>query len=49
MEAEYFPPKEDVILQNEASTYLYILVSGAVVSNLSSCPAWMHKILQNAF
>ncbi|XP_051125094.1 potassium channel KAT3-like [Andrographis paniculata] len=30
MEAEYFPPKEDVILQNEASTDAYILVSGAV-------------------
>ncbi|PON72610.1 Voltage dependent potassium channel [Parasponia andersonii] len=30
MEAEYFPPKEEVILQNEAPTYLYILVSGAV-------------------
>ncbi|XP_043689616.1 potassium channel KAT3-like isoform X2 [Telopea speciosissima] len=30
MEAEYFPPKEDVILQNEAPTDLYILVSGAV-------------------
>jgi len=32
MEAEYFPPKEDVILQNESSTELYVLVSGAVVS-----------------
>ncbi|XP_027354115.1 potassium channel KAT3-like isoform X2 [Abrus precatorius] len=31
MEAEYFPPKEDVILQNESPTDLYILVSGAVV------------------
>ncbi|XP_055812681.1 potassium channel AKT1-like [Solanum dulcamara] len=30
MKAEYFPPKEDVILQNEASTDLYILVNGAV-------------------
>ncbi|XP_029120858.1 potassium channel KAT3 isoform X2 [Elaeis guineensis] len=30
MQAEYFPPKEDVILQNEASSDLYILVSGAV-------------------
>ena len=40
MEAEYFPPKEDVILQNEAPTDLYILVSGAVVSSLSlSCIA----------
>ncbi|XP_027909662.1 potassium channel KAT1-like [Vigna unguiculata] len=30
MEAVYFPPKEDVILQNESPTDLYILVSGAV-------------------
>ncbi|XP_020523489.1 potassium channel KAT2 isoform X2 [Amborella trichopoda] len=30
MQAEYFPPKEDVILHNEAPTDLYILVSGAV-------------------
>ncbi|XP_054777157.1 potassium channel KAT1-like [Prosopis cineraria] len=29
MEAEYFPPKEDVILQNEVPTDLYVLVSGA--------------------
>ncbi|KAK8678112.1 hypothetical protein V6N13_143623 [Hibiscus sabdariffa] len=29
-DAEYFPPKEDVILQNEAPTDLYLLVSGAV-------------------
>lgn len=32
MEAEYFPPRELVILQNEAPTDVYILVSGAVVS-----------------
>lgn len=30
MKAEYFPPKEDVVLQNEAPTDLYVLVSGAV-------------------
>ncbi|WOL14160.1 hypothetical protein Cni_G22940 [Canna indica] len=30
MQAEYFPPREDVILQNEASIDFYILVSGAV-------------------
>ncbi|KAL8498140.1 hypothetical protein ACS0TY_021463 [Phlomoides rotata] len=30
MKAEYFPPKEDVILQNEAPTDFYILVGGAV-------------------
>lgn len=32
MEAEFYPPREDVILQNEAPTHFYILVSGAVVS-----------------
>ncbi|XP_039120071.1 potassium channel KAT3-like [Dioscorea cayenensis subsp. rotundata] len=30
MQAEYFPPKVDIILQNEAPTDIYILVSGAV-------------------
>ncbi|KAF8034428.1 hypothetical protein BT93_C0665 [Corymbia citriodora subsp. variegata] len=30
MKAEYFLPKEDVILQNEAPTDFYILVTGAV-------------------
>ncbi|KAK9682617.1 hypothetical protein RND81_10G085700 [Saponaria officinalis] len=30
MTAEYYPPKEDVILQNEASTDLYVLVHGAL-------------------
>ncbi|XP_054822597.1 potassium channel AKT1-like isoform X1 [Prosopis cineraria] len=30
MKAEYFPPKEDVILQNEEPTDLYIIVTGAV-------------------
>ncbi|XP_022139882.1 potassium channel KAT3-like isoform X2 [Momordica charantia] len=36
VEAEYFPPKEDVILQNEAQTDLYVLVSGSVdlISNI---------------
>ncbi|XAR69360.1 hypothetical protein NMG60_11000908 [Bertholletia excelsa] len=30
MKAEYFPPKEDVILQNEAPTDFYIVVTGSV-------------------
>ncbi|XP_034698942.1 potassium channel AKT1 [Vitis riparia] len=30
MKAEYFPPKEDLILQNEAPTDFYIVVSGAL-------------------
>ncbi|XP_050230893.1 potassium channel AKT1-like [Mercurialis annua] len=30
MKAEYFPPREDVILQNEAPADMYILVTGAV-------------------
>ena len=32
MKVEYFPPKEDVILQNEAPTDFYILFTGAVVN-----------------
>ncbi|CAK9327570.1 unnamed protein product [Citrullus colocynthis] len=36
VEAEYFPPKEDIILQNEAQTDLYILVSGSVDLILSN-------------
>lgn len=34
MKAEYFPPKEDVILRNEAPTDFYIMVTGAAVSFL---------------
>ncbi|KAJ9548610.1 hypothetical protein OSB04_021153 [Centaurea solstitialis] len=30
MKAEYFPPKEDVILENEAPTDFYILVNGGM-------------------
>lgn len=30
MRAEYFPPKEDIILHNEAPTEFYVLVSGVV-------------------
>ncbi|CAL0334665.1 unnamed protein product [Lupinus luteus] len=30
MEAEYFPPKEDVIQQNDSSADFYVLVSGAM-------------------
>ncbi|OVA04800.1 Cyclic nucleotide-binding domain [Macleaya cordata] len=39
MEAEYFPPKEDVILQNEAPTNLYVLVSGSVdlIASINGC------------
>ncbi|KAG6476071.1 hypothetical protein ZIOFF_065306 [Zingiber officinale] len=31
MKAEYYPPREDVILQNEAPTDFYILVTGTAV------------------
>lgn len=31
MKPEYFPPREDVILQNEAPTEFYVVVSGAVL------------------
>lgn len=30
MKAEYIPPREDVIIQNEASDNVYIIVSGEV-------------------
>ncbi|KAL9176909.1 hypothetical protein ABFS82_01G025100 [Erythranthe guttata] len=30
MRAEYYPPKVDIVIQNEISTDLYIIVSGAV-------------------
>lgn len=43
MKAEYFPPKEDVILQNEAPTDLYILVTGTVVKS-SLSPVKLEKI-----
>ncbi|KAH6793095.1 potassium channel KAT1-like protein [Perilla frutescens var. hirtella] len=36
MEAEYYPPREDVILQNEAPTDAYILVTGSVVVGKAS-------------
>ncbi|CAN1238897.1 Potassium channel KAT3 [Linum grandiflorum] len=32
MKAEYFPPKVEIILQNEIPTDFYVLISGAVVS-----------------
>ena len=37
MQAEYYPPKEDVVCQNEAPTDLYIVVTGAVVGTSDSC------------
>lgn len=43
MQAEYFPPKEDVLLQNEAPNDIYILVSGTVVSKDES--SIVHKLL----
>ncbi|KAG8634670.1 potassium channel KAT1 isoform X2 [Manihot esculenta] len=46
MEAEYFPPKEDIILQSEASTELYILVSGTV--DLMSCADGIYQVIGKA-
>ncbi|XP_068323935.1 potassium channel KAT1-like [Pyrus communis] len=45
IDAEYFPPKEDVILQNEAPTDLYILVSGAadLVSSVDGQDQFIRK------
>jgi hypothetical protein len=31
MKAEFFPPREDIILFNEAPSVFYILVSGSAV------------------
>ena len=45
MKAEYFPPKEDVILQNEAPTDFYILVTGAVVI-IELCPLFCGPIIK---
>lgn len=36
MKGEYFPPREDVILQNEAPTDFYILVTGSAVDGIKS-------------
>lgn len=33
MKAEYFPPREDIILQNESPTEFYVVVSGAVMES----------------
>lgn len=34
MRAEYYPPKVDILIQNEISTDFYIIVSGAVVCQM---------------
>ena len=49
IDAEYFPPREDVILQNEAPTDLYILVSGAVVSSFILKHKEKFKLPSNIF
>lgn len=36
MNAEYFAPREDVILQNEAPSDFYILVTGSVVKTTTT-------------
>lgn len=35
MRAEYYPPKVDIVIQNEISTDFYIIVSGAVVQKIN--------------
>lgn len=42
MKAEYFPPREDVILQNEAPTDFYIVVTGSVVGAFFYLPGCQH-------
>ncbi|KAJ6794613.1 potassium channel KAT3-like [Iris pallida] len=43
MKAEYFPPKVDIILQNEIPTEFYIIVSGAV--DVLTCKNGSEKFL----
>jgi potassium channel len=38
MHAEYFAPREDFVLQNEAPTDFYIVASGSVVKKTHSFP-----------
>ncbi|KNA08948.1 hypothetical protein SOVF_158100 [Spinacia oleracea] len=47
IEAEFFPPREDVILQNEAPRDIYILVSGALdmVTHINGRDQVVQKIL----
>ncbi|CAA0838345.1 Potassium channel AKT1 [Striga hermonthica] len=45
MKAEYFPPREDIILQNEAPTDMYILVNGAV--ELISHQSGMEQVVRD--
>ena len=49
MTAEYFPPKADIVLQNETSTDCYIIVSGAVVRTYSRLSAALDNDLQFRF
>lgn len=37
MKAEYFPPREDIILLNEAPSEFYIVVNGSAVSISIQC------------
>lgn len=44
MQAEYFAPKEDIILQNDNPSDLYLLVSGAVVCRI----LWIYHVYDHA-
>lgn len=46
MKAEYFSPREDIILHNEASTEFYIVVSGTV--DLYTCTYGIEEFAGNA-
>lgn len=39
LKAEYFPPKVEVILQNEIPTDFYIIVSGSMVTKIRISPS----------
>lgn len=44
LKAEFFPPKEDVVLQNESPTDFYIMVVGAAVRYSLSLSPYFHLL-----
>jgi len=51
VQAEYFPPKEDIMLQNEGAADIYIIVSGVVVRFfISDCvlKTYLYRFVQQA-
>jgi len=51
VQAEYFPPKEDIMLQNEGAADIYIIVSGVVVRFFISdyvLKTYLYRFVQQA-